>query len=193
MQNDNVLRSLLHLKDAPDILCGVAELAACNAGTEVEVAYADAVVFDSVCKVIVALCHSTDEDCNALVLVETSNVVAEAYNLGVETESHFAAVGWQMIGDGVLDHLNQLLLRRCRSNLMPVEQLHHQTSKALEGSRDAHCGADPDEDVTCSLDVDLELARLIDRRIEKSEQTLYRHVSAVPSLQLPQPPDLPGG
>lgn len=55
---------------------------------------------------------------------------------------------------------------------MPVQQLHHQTSEALECTRDAHSGADPDEDIARSLDVDLKLARLVDGRIEESEQTL---------------------
>lgn len=60
---------------------------------------------------------------------------------------------------------------------MPVQQLHHQASKALECTGDAHGGADPDEDVLCSLDVDLELASLVDRRVEESKQTLWHHVS----------------
>lgn len=60
---------------------------------------------------------------------------------------------------------------------MPVQELHHQTSEALECTWDAHSGADTDEDVACSLDVDLELARLIDGRIEEGEQALWRHVS----------------
>lgn len=69
MQYDDLLLSLLHLEDSPDVLCCVAELAACNAGTEVEVADTDTVVLDGVRKVIIALGHSTDEDGNALVLV----------------------------------------------------------------------------------------------------------------------------
>jgi hypothetical protein len=60
---------------------------------------------------------------------------------------------------------------------MPVQELHHQTSEALECTWDAHSGADTDKDVACSLDVDLELARLIDGRIEEGEQALWRHVS----------------
>ncbi len=51
---------------------------------------------------------------------------------------------------------------------MPVQQLHHKTSESLERSRDAHSRADPDEDVACGLDVDLKLACLINRRVEKS-------------------------
>jgi hypothetical protein len=99
-----------NLEDVPNVLCCVAELAACNAGTEVEVADTDAVVLDSVREVIVTLGHSTNEDGDALVLVEAANVVAQADNLGVETEGDFPAVGWQVISDWVLDHLDQLLL-----------------------------------------------------------------------------------
>ena len=99
-----------NLEDVPNVLCCVAELAACNAGTEVEVADADAVVLDSVREVIVTLRHSTNEDGDALVLVEAANIVAQADNLGVETEGYFPAVGRQVISDRVLDHLDQLLL-----------------------------------------------------------------------------------
>ena len=181
------------LEDVPNVLCCVAELAACNAGTEVEVADTDAVVLDSVCEVIVTLCHSTNEDGDALILVEAANVVAQTNNLGVETEGDLAAVWRQVVRDWVLDNLDQLLLGRGGSNLMSVQQLHHQTSEALECTWDAHSGADPDEDVACSLDVDLEFAGLIDRRIEKSEQTLWRHVSSMSFLQLPLHGYAPGG
>lgn len=99
-----------NLEYVPNVLCCVAELAACNAGTEVEVADTDAVVLDSVREVIVTLRHSTNEDGDALVLVEATNVVAQADNLGVETEGDLPAVGRQVISDWVLDHLDQLLL-----------------------------------------------------------------------------------
>jgi hypothetical protein len=58
-----------------------------------------------------------------------------------------------------------------------MEQLHHETGKALESSGNAHCRADPDKHVLVRLDVDLEPARLVDGRIEESEETLRRHVS----------------
>lgn len=167
--DDVVAVELLHLEDSPNILCCVAELAACNAGTEVEVADANAVVLDGVREIVVALRHGTNEDRDTLVLVETSDVVAQAHNLSVETESDLAAVGRQVIGDWVLDHLDQLLLGGSRPNLMPVQQLHHQTSKSLECTWDAHGRADADEDVARSLDVDLKLARLVDGRIKESE------------------------
>jgi hypothetical protein len=44
-----------------------------------------------------------------------------------------------------------------------MEQLHHETSESLKGSRDAHSRADPDEYVLGSVDVDLKPARLVDR------------------------------
>ena len=97
-----------------------------------------------------------------------------------------------MVRDWVLDNLDQLLLGRGGSNLMSVQQLHHQTSEALECTWNAHCEADPDEDILRSLDVDLEFAGLIDRRIEKSEQTLWRHVSSMSFLQLPLHGYVPG-
>ena len=88
----------------------MAELTACNAGTEVEVADTDAVVLDSVCEVIVTLCHSTNEDGDALILVEAANVVAQTNNLGVETEGDLAAVGGKVIGNGVLDDFDEFFL-----------------------------------------------------------------------------------
>lgn len=88
----------------------MAELAACNAGTEVKVADTNAVVLDGVREVIVALRHSTNEDCDTLVLVQAADVIAKTYDLGVETKRDLTAVGWQVIGDRVLDHLDQLLL-----------------------------------------------------------------------------------
>lgn len=68
---------------------------------------------------------------------------------------------------------------------MSVQQLHHQSGETLECTWDAHCGADPDEDIACSLDVDLEPARLIDGRIEEGEQALWRHVRHKNTVQLP--------
>lgn len=137
----------LVLKDTPDILCGVTELAASNTGTEVELADSNAVIFDVVGEIVVALGHGSHENRDALVLTEARDVVAHANNLGIETESDLAAVRWQMVGDGVLDHLDELLLGRSRADLVFVEQLHHQSGEALERSRYADCRADPDEHI----------------------------------------------
>jgi hypothetical protein len=144
----------------------MAELTACNAGTEIKLANGDAVVFDVVGKVVVALGHSTYEDCNALAFVEIANVVADTYDLGVEAERDLAAVGRQVIGDGVLDDLDELFLRRRGADLMSVQELDHESSESLECTRNAHCRADPDEHILGGVDVDLELSRLVDWRVE---------------------------
>jgi hypothetical protein len=52
------------LEDSPDVFCGVAELAARDAGTKVKLADSYAVVFDVVGEVIVALGHGSNEDCS---------------------------------------------------------------------------------------------------------------------------------
>jgi len=150
----------------------MAELAACNAGTKVVIADGDAVVLEVVGKIIVALCHGSDEDGDALVLVEVCNVITYTHDVGVETERDLAAVGRQVVGDGVLDDLDELLLRLCRANLMAVEQLDHQTSESLESSGKAHAGGHFDQHILGCLNVDLEPARLVDRRIQEGEETL---------------------
>lgn len=155
----------------------MAELAACNAGTEIKLADGDAVVLDVIRKVIVALCHGTNEDCDTLVFSKTRNVVADTHDFGVEAERDLAAVRREVIGDGVLDYLNKLLLGRSGPDLMSVEQLHHQTSESLECSRNADCWADADQHILRRLNVDLELARLVDWRVEQGEKTLCCHVS----------------
>lgn len=78
-----------------------------------------------------------------------------------------------MVGDGVLDDLDELLVGCGRADLVAVQQLDHETSEALKGTRDAHGGIDLDEHAASSLDVDLQLARLVDGRIKQREQALH--------------------
>jgi hypothetical protein len=167
------------LVDSPHVFCGVTKFAAGNAGTKVEVADSNAVVLQVVCKIITALGHSSNKDCYALILVEVRYVVAYAHNFRVEAECDLAAIGWKVIGNGVLDNLDELFLRCSGPNLVSMEQLHHETSKALESSGNADCRADPNKHVLVGLNVNLELARLVDRRIEESKETLRRHVSGL--------------
>jgi hypothetical protein len=158
--------SSAELEDVPNVFGSMAELAAGNAGTEVKLANSDAVVFDVVGKVVIAFGHGTYEYCDALALVEIANVVADTYDLGVEAKRNLAAVGGKVIGDRVLDDFDELFLRRRRPDLMSVQELDHESSEPLEGTRNAHCRADPDEHILGRVDVDLELARLVDGRIE---------------------------
>ena len=129
-----------HLDDVPNVLCGVAELAASHTGTEREVADGDGVVLVLVGEVVVALGHGADEDADALLGAEVRHVVADAHDGGVEGEGDFAAVRGQVVGDGVLDDFEQLLLRGGGADGQLVQQLDHQTREALEGTRDADGG-----------------------------------------------------
>ena len=54
-----------------------------------------------------------------------------------------------------------------------MEELDHQASKPLECARDSHGWADLYKHILCGLDVDLELARFIDRRVQQGEKALY--------------------
>lgn len=77
-----------------------------------------------------------------------------------------------MVGDGVLDNLEELLLGGGGADREAVQELHHQTGKALEGSGDADGGRNLDQDALGGVDVDLQLASLVDRRVEQGEKAL---------------------
>jgi hypothetical protein len=82
-----------------------------------------------------------------------------------------------MVGNGILNHFDEFLLGRCRADLMSMQKLHHQTRESFECSRDADGRANSDEHILGRVYVDLQLAGLVDRRIEERKETLYRHVS----------------
>lgn len=103
-------RLSVELENVPYILGGMAELAAGNAGTEVELANGDAVVLDVIREVIVALGHGANEDCDTLALIETADVVADTYNFRIEAKRNLAAIWREMISNGVLNHLDKLFL-----------------------------------------------------------------------------------
>lgn len=98
------------LDDVPRILGGVAEFAARDTGRETVVANGDLLVNKLIRKVIRSLGHGSNEDADALLIVEVFDVFSDADQLRVETESDLAAVGWKVIGDGVLDDLEEFLL-----------------------------------------------------------------------------------
>jgi len=150
----------------------VAELATGHTGRETVVADTDGVILERIGKVVVTLGHGTDKDSNALLGANRLNVVSGPHNGGLETESHLAAVGRQVVGDGVLDHLQQLLLRVSGADGQTVEQLDHQTRKTLEGSGNADGGVDFNQNTLGSVDEDLQAASLVDGRVEEGKKTL---------------------
>lgn len=154
---------MLQLDDSPDVFSGMAKLATCNAGTEIEVANTDRVVLELIREVVVSFGHGSDENCDALILVQSFDVVSHSNHLGVEAQCHLPAIGREVIGDWILNDLDELLLGGGRSDLMPMEQLDHQASESLEGTWDPDRGADLNEDIPRSVNVDLKLAGFIDR------------------------------
>lgn len=102
--------------DAPSVLTRVAELAAGDTGAQAVIADGNRLVLEGVGKVVFALGHGPDKHANAFVGPESLDVISHAHHIGVETECHLAAVGWEVVGDRVLDDFEQLLLRIDRSN-----------------------------------------------------------------------------
>lgn len=150
----------------------MAELAARHTGTQTVVADRNRIILELISKRVSALGHGADKDANALLGAEIHDVVPHAHNGRVERERDFAAVGRQVVGDGVLDDLEQLLLRSGGADGEFVQELDHEAGEALEGARDADRGRDFDEDALGGVDVDLEFAGFVDGGVEEGEEAL---------------------
>ena len=77
-----------------------------------------------------------------------------------------------MVRNGILDDLQELLLRVGALDGEPVEELDHQAGETLECSRNTDRRRDFDEHTLSGLNVDLELPGLVNGRVEEGEQTL---------------------
>jgi hypothetical protein len=152
----------------------VAEFAARDTGRETVVADGDLLVDELVREVVRTLCHSTHENANTLLGLQTSNVLADFDEFGIETQSDLSAVGRQVVCDGILDDLEKLLLRRCRSDGESVEELDHETCEAFKCTGNSYRRADFDKDTFRCVDVNLQLASLVDRRVKESKEALCR-------------------
>ena len=89
----------------------MAKFAACNAGAEAEVTYADSIVFIQVCKVVISFCHSAYKDTYAFPWSQVVDVVSHAYSRSIEAQSDLSAIRRKMVCYWILDNLKQLLLR----------------------------------------------------------------------------------
>lgn len=98
-------------EDVPSVLSSVAELAAGHASGEAEVTDRYLIVHVRISEVVRTLGHGTNEDADALVGVELVDVAADTHGWGVKTESDLAALWGQVVGDGVVDDAEELLLR----------------------------------------------------------------------------------
>lgn len=102
--------SVLCSHDVPCIFGGVAELAAGYAGRQGEVADRNLLVDKRVREVISTLSHGTHEDADALLRVQSLDIVSNADKRCVETERDLAAIRGKMLRDGALDNTEQLLV-----------------------------------------------------------------------------------
>lgn len=116
----------------------MAKLAAGDAGRETVVADGNLLIYELIGKVVGSLGHSANEDTYALLGSEILDIVSRSHNLFVKTECNLAAVGREVVRNGVLDDTQQLFLRVRRSDGQTMKELHHQTGEALEGSRNSH-------------------------------------------------------
>ena len=103
----------------------MAEFTASYAGAETEIADANRVILELVGEVVATFGHGANEYADAFLGSETTDVVLDANNLGVEGQSYLAAVVGKMVGDGILDDSEEFLLRGGRADGEPVQQLHH--------------------------------------------------------------------
>lgn len=121
-----------------------------------------------------ALCHGADKNTDAFLGTQGIDVILDPYDRGFITEGDFTAVRRQVVRNRILDDLEQFFLRIGGTNGKSVQQLNHQTGEPFEGTRNADRWVNFDQDAFRSVDVDLQLASFIDRRVEKSEKTLLR-------------------
>ena len=92
-------------QDVPHLLGRVAELATSHTSTKAVVADTDGVVLERVGKIVMTLGHSSDEDRNALLGAERFDVVLCADDWCFKTESHFPAIGRQVVRNWILNDL----------------------------------------------------------------------------------------
>lgn len=125
-------RQVLH--NVPDIFSRVTELAASNTSRQRVVADGDFLVNKRIGEVILTLSHSANEDTDAILGIHSFNILTNLDKWRIETQSNLAAIGRQVVSDGVLDHSKQLLVRVGGADGQTVQELHHQTGKSLECS-----------------------------------------------------------
>lgn len=166
-----------NLDDVPNVLSRVAELAASNTSRQRVVADTDGIVLVLIREVVRTLGHGTDEDADALLCVQILNVVSYSDDRRIEGQRDLSTVWWEMVGDGILNDLEELLLRRGGADRQLMKELDHETGEALEGTWDADSGRDLDQDTFGGVDINLKLASLIEGRVKQREETLLRRVS----------------
>lgn len=106
--------------DVPYILSRVAELSACYAGTEAKIADADGIVLEGVCKIVPTFSHCTNKYADTLLRSKIRDIVGHPYYFSVMAQSDFAAIGREMISDGIFYDFEQLFLGVGGADTKPV-------------------------------------------------------------------------
>jgi hypothetical protein len=147
----------------------VTELAASHTGRQREVTDRNLLVYKRVGEVILTLGHSTNENADAVLRIHRFDPLTNLDKWRIEAQRNFATVGRQVVGDGVLNNAKQLLVGVGGADRQAVQKLYHETGKTLERSGNADWGRDLDQDALGGMDVDLELAILVDGGIQEGE------------------------
>jgi hypothetical protein len=158
--------------DVPHVFRRMTELAARHTGTQAIIADTDRLVLKIIGKVVLAFGHGADEDAYAFVWCKALNVIFNPDHFCLEAQCNLPAIRRKMIRYGVLDDFQKLFLRVGGSYGQLMEQLDHEASESLEGTRYANCRADFDENPFGSVNVDLKLSSFVYWRVEKSKQAL---------------------
>mmetsp|Transcript_14946 Transcript_14946/g.41410 ORF Transcript_14946/g.41410 Transcript_14946/m.41410 type:complete len:280 (+) Transcript_14946:447-1286(+) len=90
-----------------------------------------------------------------------------------------ACARWQMLREGILDDLEQGRRVVASLDLHLVQQLDHEAGESFVGARDPNGGMHVDEHLLRRGDVDLEVARLVERRIKQGQQFLMQNIGTV--------------
>lgn len=80
------------LEDSPYVFGCMAELAASDTCTQIELADSDAIILDVIGKVVASLRHGSHKHSYALTLAQAANVIAYTDHLRVETQGDLATI-----------------------------------------------------------------------------------------------------
>ena len=92
-----------HLNDVPNILRSMAELATRHARAQTIIANTNRIILIHIRERVLPLRHRAHKHADTLLRPQIGYVIAYAHDLGVEGEGDFAAVGGQVVRDGVLN------------------------------------------------------------------------------------------
>lgn len=150
-------------QNVPCFFSSMTKLAACYASRETVVADRDLFVDKLVGKSIRALGHGTHEHANTLIWSKLFDIVTYFHHGGIPAEGDFPAVYGKIIGDGILHHFEELILRVGGANGQAVEKLYHQARKPFEGSGNTNGRGHLDQNSLGCMDVNLKFASLVYR------------------------------